>query len=151
MTEGMAPISLPNLEATEAFAAWLAPRLKAGDLIALQGELGAGKSAFARAILKALGVPDDVPSPTFTLVQQYETPSFPVYHFDLYRLKSKEELEEIGWDDAVATGLVLAEWPERAEECLPHDILAFHFAIDEDGTRLLTIEATAAWMDRLAG
>jgi tRNA threonylcarbamoyladenosine biosynthesis protein TsaE len=141
-------ISLPNLAATADIAGRFAPHLRRGDVLALQGSLGAGKTAFARSLLQALGVREDVPSPTFTLVQTYETPDFPVHHFDLYRLESETELDELGWDDAPADGLVIAEWPERAEGRLPKDLLVLHFSFDGKDGRLLTIESRGTWAER---
>src|SRR3989442_10751869 len=96
----------------------IAIALRLGDTVALAGDLGAGKTTLARAILRALGVRDEVPSPTFTLVQSYDT-SPRIAHFDLYRLKSAREMEELGFEDALTDGAVLVEWPERAPEVLP--------------------------------
>ena len=141
---------LPDLAATEALARKLAPELKRGDFLALKGLLGAGKTAFARALLRALGINDEAPSPTFTLVQMYDSRNFPIYHFDLYRLKSAAELEELGWEDALADGLVIAEWPERAEGRLPENYLALQFMFD-DKARHCLIEAHGAWAARLKG
>jgi len=113
-------IDLPDEAATGELARRLAPLLKTGDTIALRGDLGAGKTAFARALIRALaGGDEDVPSPTFTLVQGYDSPIGRIYHFDLYRVASPDELIEIGWDEALADGLVLVEWPERAGILLP--------------------------------
>ncbi len=125
MISNLVPLS--DLAATEKLAARIAPFLRRGDMVALHGVLGSGKTTFVRALLQALGINDDVPSPTFTLVQNYDTPGLTVYHFDLYRLKSAAELEELGWDDALSDGLVLVEWPKRAENHLPADRLALHF------------------------
>lgn len=103
-------------EATEALAKRLAghlPETAAGWAILLQGELGAGKSTFARAMLRALGHKGPVPSPTYTLVEPYALPDYPVYHVDLYRIASTDELEFLGWSD-LEDGLRLVEWPERA-------------------------------------
>ena len=111
--------ALPDLAATAALGARIAAGLRPGDAVALWGDLGAGKTTLARAILRALGVTEDVPSPTFTLVQTYETPRLRVGHYDLYRLKSAREMEELGFDDALDDGAVLVEWPERAPEALP--------------------------------
>lgn len=101
-----------------------------GDVIALEGDLGMGKSALARALIRALA--DDpaleVPSPTFTLVQTYDLPRFPVAHFDLYRLADPSELAEIGFDDAIRSGLTLVEWPDRAVGVLPQDTLTISIA-----------------------
>jgi tRNA threonylcarbamoyladenosine biosynthesis protein TsaE len=142
-------LRLPDLAATAAMAARLAPLLRMGDVVALRGGLGAGKTAFARALLRALGVAGDVPSPTFTLLQGYETPRFPVCHFDLYRLKDGSELEETGWDDALADGVVLVEWPERAEGFMPRDRLDLAFGVEADGTRRVAVSPFGAWEARL--
>ncbi|MDJ0919734.1 MAG: tRNA (adenosine(37)-N6)-threonylcarbamoyltransferase complex ATPase subunit type 1 TsaE [Henriciella sp.] len=110
---------LPDLAATEALAQQLAPLLKAGDVIALHGGLGAGKTTFARALISALmGEATEVPSPTYTLVQTYEGPDYPIFHFDLYRLEAPDEIEELGWDETQA-GLTLIEWPDHAGDYLP--------------------------------
>lgn len=111
--------ALPDLAATDALAARIAAGLRTGDCVALKGDLGAGKTTLARAILRRLGVTEHVPSPTFTLVQSYETARGPVFHFDLYRVKDARELEELGFDEAIDTGIALVEWPERAGDRLP--------------------------------
>src|ERR1700678_4487051 len=96
-------LALPTLAATEALAARLAPLLRSGDVVLLQGQLGAGKTAFARALLRALtGDPAlDVPSPSFTLVQTYDTPAGPVHHYDLWRIDRADDLAELGLEEAV--------------------------------------------------
>jgi tRNA threonylcarbamoyladenosine biosynthesis protein TsaE len=110
---------LPDLAATRALAERLAPHLKAGDVIALHGGLGAGKTTFSRALISALMQREtEVPSPTYTLVQTYEAPDFPVFHFDLYRLEDPTEVFELGWEET-QQGLALIEWPDRAGEHLP--------------------------------
>lgn len=102
-------------------ASQYAQTLQDGDIVCLNGTLGAGKSVFARSIIRTLcGDPDlIVPSPTFTLVQMYETPAFPIWHFDLYRLKDPEEIYEIGWDEALSDGVLLIEWSEKLEYLKP--------------------------------
>ena len=93
----------------------LAPKLKGGDLLYLHGDLGAGKSVFARGLIRELCADEamDVPSPTFTLVQAYDGVSAPVYHFDLYRIEQPEEIFELGWEDALYEGITIVEWPSR--------------------------------------
>ena len=145
----MKKVFLLDLATTEKLAAQLAPFLRVGDVVALQGDLGAGKTVFARGLLRALGVAGDIPSPTFTLVQIYDTPAFPVYHFDLYRLKNAVELEEIGWDDALAEGAVIVEWPERAGGLLPREVLILRFSITPEGAREVVFELQGEWVKRL--
>ena len=147
MTPNLIP--LPDLTAVGKAAEKLAPLLHARDLILLQGELGAGKTTFARALLQDLGIQEDVPSPTFTLLQIYETPHFPIYHFDFYRIKNETELEELGWEEALANGLVIAEWPERAESHFPKDRLVLHFKCDEKNERSLAFEPHGEWIKRM--
>jgi tRNA threonylcarbamoyl adenosine modification protein YjeE len=120
----------------------IAASLAAGDAVALEGDLGAGKTTLARAILKALGVEGAVPSPTFTLVQCYETAKFPVRHYDLYRIERAEELEELGLDEALEEGAALIEWPERAR--MPEDALHVTLTIEGDG-RAAEISGPARW------
>jgi tRNA threonylcarbamoyl adenosine modification protein YjeE len=114
---------LADLPATQALAARIAPLLRPGDAVALWGELGSGKTTLARAILRALGVTEDVPSPTFTIVQTYDTNALTVAHLDLYRLKRASELEQLGFSEMLDEGAVLVEWPERAPEYLPDTAL----------------------------
>ena len=119
-----------TLPALDRLAAGLLPLLQAGDFIALAGELGSGKTAFARALISRLlgeQSQEEIPSPSFSILQTYETTRMPVYHFDFFRLTSVDEAVELGLDDALANGLVLAEWPERLEHDLPEDRLELHF------------------------
>jgi tRNA threonylcarbamoyl adenosine modification protein YjeE len=136
-------IALPDLDATARLGASIAGGLNAGDAVALWGDLGAGKTTLARAILGALGVEEDVPSPTFTLVQSYDTDP-PVAHYDFYRLKSGRELEELGFEDALTSGAVLVEWPERAPEALPPETLHVRLGA-RDGARIARLTGPARW------
>jgi tRNA threonylcarbamoyladenosine biosynthesis protein TsaE len=108
--------ALPDLAAVERFGARIAARLRAGDVVALSGTLGAGKTTLARAILAALGHAGDVPSPTFTLIETYAAPPLrlPVVHADFYRLEDPREVRELGLDDYREGAALLAEWPDRA-------------------------------------
>ena len=136
---------LPDMATTAALGARIAGGLRARDAVALEGDLGAGKTALARTVLEALGVREDVPSPTFTLVQRYETPKLIVNHFDLYRIRSESELDELGFDDALVEGAALIEWPERAPHRIPDDALHIHLAITGDGTRRATLSGPSRW------
>jgi tRNA threonylcarbamoyladenosine biosynthesis protein TsaE len=147
----LSSIELADEAATAALARRLAPILKPGDVVALRGELGAGKTSFARALIRALSDADDamreVPSPTFTLVQSYDTPAGRVHHFDLYRIQSPDELTEIGWDEALADGIVLVEWPERAGDLLPRHRLDIALAFGADGVaRCATLRPNGGWV-----
>lgn len=110
---------LSDEQATARVAAQLGQSLKAGDFVALYGDLGAGKTAFARALIQSLNPAEsEVPSPTFTLVQTYDSPQGPISHFDLYRLGSPEDVLELGFEE-MAKGILLVEWPERLGQLLP--------------------------------
>jgi len=140
-------LDLPDLAATQALARRIAPHLRAGHVIALEGGLGAGKTSFARALVSALlGEPTDVPSPTYTLVQTYEGPDFPIYHFDLYRLDDPADLDELGWEDTL-DGLALIEWPGKADARLPAWRMTISLEIVGQGRRA-TLEWTGEdWQD----
>jgi tRNA threonylcarbamoyl adenosine modification protein YjeE len=127
-------ISLPDLSALFVFAEKIASHLKPRDILLLYGDLGAGKTTLARAIIQSLNPAlHDIPSPTFTLVQNYDTPCGPVYHYDLYRLKHHDELTELGFDEACATGMVLVEWPEHMGPRLPARVKSIHLSIKPHG------------------
>ena len=112
----MKTVFLADEAATQQLGRTLAGSLQPGDALCLTGPLGAGKSTLARALIRALTTPDEeVPSPTFTLVQFYETAAFPLAHFDLYRLSDPDEVYEIGLDEALDGGVALIEWPQRLE------------------------------------
>ena len=144
-------IELADEAATADLARRLAPVLKPGDVVTLRGDLGAGKTSFARALIRALsgadGAEREVPSPTFTLVQSYDTPAGRVHHFDLYRIQSPDELAEIGWDEALADGIVLVEWPERAGTLLPPRRLDITFEFGAQGeSRRAMLRPGTGWM-----
>lgn len=122
-------LRLPDLAATEALAARAAALARPGDALLLEGPLGAGKSAFCRAFLRAAAADPslEVPSPSFTLVQGYELPQGPAHHYDLYRLSGPEELEELGWEEA-REGIVLVEWPDRLGWLMPEAALRIALA-----------------------
>jgi len=128
---------LPDEAATERLGAALAGRLKPRDVVALQGGLGVGKTTLARAILRAAsGDPAlIVPSPTFTLVEIYDTPIGVFWHFDLYRLEEPEQVFELGWEEARADGMALVEWAERLGTLLPRERLTVTLAMEGDGRR----------------
>lgn len=130
------PIFLHSLEDTKALAHALSNSLKKGDVLALHGDLGAGKTTFAQFLIQKLMEQDlEVPSPTFTLVNVYEGPTFPVWHFDLYRLKSPEEIFETGFEEALATALTIVEWPCRADAYFPKNHLRLEFYRDDKNQR----------------
>ena len=129
---------------TEALGEKLGKALTAGAVVAYTGDLGAGKTAFTRGVARGLGVTDTVTSPTFTIVSEYEG-RLPLFHFDLYRLGSGEELFDIGWEDYLERGGVCCvEWSERAAEMLPSHCVRVHLARGEGETeRVVTIEGVA--------
>jgi len=145
-------VDLADEVATTRLGTAIAAQLQAGDAVCLTGPLGAGKSTLARGLVRALTSPDeDVPSPTFTLVQFYETPDFSLAHFDLYRLAGPDEVEEIGLDEALDNGAVLIEWPERLEGRLPADRLDIEIAMAGEGAdehRIARLTPHGAWKGR---
>ncbi len=148
----MKTFDLPDAEATTRLGQAIAPLLEPGEAILLYGPLGMGKSTLARGLIRALTRPDeDVPSPTFTLVQFYESDP-PIAHFDLYRLSRPEEAFEIGLDEALDEGCALIEWPERLGEdparFLGRDILTITLAEAGEG-RTATVSGAGAWEARL--
>ena len=127
-------VLLPTPDDTVRFAVRIAGFLRGGDLVTLSGDLGVGKTTFARALVRHI-VEDpelDVPSPTFTLMQLYDAPAFPIVHADLYRIRSASELAELGWDEAADGALLLVEWAERIGDALPADRLDVTLSIDPD-------------------
>jgi tRNA threonylcarbamoyladenosine biosynthesis protein TsaE len=143
-------LTLADAAATEALAARVAARVRRGDAILLEGPLGAGKSSFARAFLRAAaGDPAlEVPSPTFTLVQGYDLPAGPAFHFDLWRLDGPADLADLGWDEA-REGIVLVEWPDRLGALRPKDALTIALALG--ATEEERVATLAGWPGRLEG
>ncbi len=145
-------VELSDDAATARLGAVVARLLQAGDAVCLTGPLGAGKSTLARGLIRALTRPDeDVPSPTFTLVQFYETPDLSLAHFDLYRLTGAGEVEEIGLDEALDNGAVVIEWPERLEGRLPPDRLDIEIAMAGVGVeqhRVARLTPHGTWKGR---
>lgn len=150
MTAPALIIPLPDPDATGALGCWLADRLRAGDVLLLQGPIGAGKTHLARALIQHRLAADhraeDVPSPTFTLVQVYDTAAGEIWHADLYRLTHPQEVVELGLDEAFSTALCLIEWPDRLGSLTPPQALTLTLTADGDG-RLATLTGPA---DRLA-
>ena len=161
-------IELPNLIATKRFGALLAAELKAGDVIALSGALGAGKSTLARAIIQAVDPNEyDVPSPTFTLVQHYALADrTPLWHMDLYRIDDAQDAMALGLDDAFVDAVCLIEWPDRLNKFLPKTNLSIHLYADEtadesddisnntglgSSVRFADVTAPPHWSDRITG
>lgn len=129
-------------EDTIKIASEFAKTLKIGDIVALHGTLGVGKTAFTRGVIQSLTQAVEVPSPTFTLLQTYETPNFDIYHFDMYRLKTPEEAYEIGIEDAFAEGVSFIEWPEKIGSILPKKHIDIFFEINNN-CRTITIKESA--------
>ena len=129
---------LDSEKATDALGRLLAKHLAPGDTILLSGPIGAGKSHLCRAIIRArLGRMEDVPSPTFTLIQTYEDPSGEICHADLYRLSHPDEVLELGLEDAFATSICLVEWPDRLGPHVPETAICLVLAVENEGRRAL--------------
>ena len=141
---------LASPEDSLTLGARLAAVVRPGDVIALSGPLGAGKTSVARGLLAALGLEEEAPSPSFAIVQPYDPPQvrFPVLHVDLYRIEDPDEAEELGLDDARDDSLLIVEWPERFAETYWHDALWLSLEPTPDGARVLTAKVPAAWRDR---
>ena len=141
MTALSATRSLETPEATAELACQIARHISPGDVLLLEGPVGAGKTHFARALIQSiLLLPEDVPSPTFTLVQEYETARGPLWHADLYRLTGADEIEELGLGAAFDSAICLIEWPDRLGPYTPDTALRLHLDPVGDGTRLATLE-----------
>lgn len=130
-----------STQETETLGERLAARLRPGDVIAYTGDLGAGKTAFTRGLARGLGIPDRVTSPTFTIVNEYEGGRLPLFHFDMYRLGSADELFDIGWEDYLRRGGVCAvEWSENIADALEGDLVRVDLRRgDGENERIITI------------
>jgi len=146
-------IDLPSEAATCALAAALARRARRGDILGLSGPLGSGKTTFARAFIRERVGAVEVPSPTFTLVEVYQSLTGPaLWHFDLYRLERPEDAYELGIEEGLAEGISLVEWPERLGSLLPRERLGVTLAPGtSDGARQARLDASPAWSGRLSG
>ncbi len=136
-------------DATALFAQTFAKHLTPGDVILLSGGIGAGKTHFARSLIHALqDPPEDVPSPTFTLVQVYDTPKGEIWHSDLYRLSDPDECVELGLTDAFETAICLVEWPDKLEDLTPENALKIHLdtcANDDDHRQMTLYWTNTRW------
>ncbi|RDC59661.1 tRNA threonylcarbamoyladenosine biosynthesis protein TsaE [Alteripontixanthobacter maritimus] len=144
-------VDLPDLAAMEWFGAKIAAQLRAGDVVALTGTLGAGKTTLARAILRGCGHTGEVPSPTFTIIEAYDPPAtrLPIVHADFYRLETAQEAEELGLDDYRHGAALLAEWPEMAGGFAQEAAcLSIRLEIADDGRRAIA-DGGDAWQRRM--
>ena len=148
MTEMLQDYNVPDEAVMGRLGAALAPLLRPGDLVRLEGPLGIGKSVFARGLVRALTSPDEeVPSPTFALVQQYETAEALLWHLDLYRLEAPADIWELGFEEALEEGISLVEWPEKAGQAIPSDALTARFSHGDGDMRVVTFCAGAAYSE----
>ncbi|MGY6551562.1 MAG: tRNA (adenosine(37)-N6)-threonylcarbamoyltransferase complex ATPase subunit type 1 TsaE [Erythrobacter sp.] len=151
----MSAVELPDLAAMEAFGARIAGRLRAGDVVALSGGLGAGKTTLARAIIAALGYAHEVPSPTFTIIETYDAPPLrvAVVHADFYRLNAPQEVAEIGLDDYREGAALIAEWPDHAGG-FDHEAACLSITLEPAGKpgetgRRAIVRGGADWLERM--
>ncbi|MDQ7070107.1 MAG: tRNA (adenosine(37)-N6)-threonylcarbamoyltransferase complex ATPase subunit type 1 TsaE [Rhodobacterales bacterium] len=148
-------LTLTSPEETRKFAHTIAPRLAPGDVVLLQGDIGAGKTHFARCLIQfLLEEPEDIPSPTFTLVQTYPTRLGDLWHADLYRLSHPDEVIELGLTDAFSDAICLVEWPDRLGSLIPDSALTIQFSLpdtlsDTLDTRIITMSWGAPRWDNV--
>lgn len=150
MSASLLEIPLPTEDATMQFAAQMAGILRVGDVLLLSGPIGAGKSFFSRSLIRArTKTTEDIPSPTFTLVQTYPDQNGDIWHCDLYRLSSPDEAVELGLEEAFEDSICLIEWPDRLGSLAPTNALSLAFEAQDDSHRV-TISAPGEWAKRLA-
>jgi len=142
-------LTLENETATRALGTKIAGALRTGDSVLLSGPLGAGKTVLARAILRALGVAERVPSPSFTLVQLYETRNLIVRHFDLYRIERESELPELGLQEALEEGAIIVEWPEHGFDQMPASAFKIELNPVADDVRKAYLTGDDRWAEVL--
>ena len=141
-------MKLKDEAATFALGKKLSKVLRVGDVITLSGALSAGKTTLVRGLLGALGHEGEVPSPSFAIVQPYESLKLPVWHVDLYRIDEPSDITELGLEDIREDGVLIVEWPEHGGAGLWPEALALSLIVDEDGARALTAEVPTAWEGR---
>ena len=140
---------LPNLTATRNLANALAPLLRPGDIVTLEGSIGIGKTTFIRALLETLGCIEEVPSPTFNLLHTYELGSVTFWHFDLFRIERLSDVYELGIEDALENGICLIEWPKIMATLLPTERLELEFLYEEECSRRVSLRGEETWKQRL--
>jgi tRNA threonylcarbamoyladenosine biosynthesis protein TsaE len=140
---------LPHLKATRNLANALAPLLRPGDVVTLEGSIGIGKTTFIRALLETLGCIEEVPSPTFNLLHTYELGSVTFWHFDLFRIERLTDVYELGIEDALENGICLIEWPKIMAKLLPTERLELEFFYQEECSRRVSLRGEEAWKQRL--
>lgn len=134
--------TLSSLEETDRFASTLAPLLRSGDVVMLNGTLGAGKTRFVQGVAAALGIHDDVTSPTFNILLSYEGRDIELNHFDLYRLETEDQLEDIGyWDVLEGDGVSFIEWGDRFPDDQPIDFIELAISVEDGQTRTVRVRA----------
>ena len=147
----MKQFHITSLKETKNLASRFAKLLKIGDIIALEGNLGVGKTAFTRFLIQSLTKNnEEVPSPTFTLLQTYDAPDFPIYHFDLYRLEKPQDVYELGIEDAFAEGVSLIEWPNKMGHLLPlKKVLTIKIDLQNEERDFTFSSQNPSWIERL--
>ena len=144
-------VCCPRTADTANLAARLAPMLQAGDIVLLVGELGSGKTLFAGGLAAGLGVEEAVTSPSFVLVRQYRTGFLPLTHADIYRLRTRNEFDDLDLIADSEEGVLVIEWGDAIEAALPVDHLRVDFEVGEDEARTITFRPSGQWTSRLAG